>query len=135
MKITEKKRTLISTLRTKNIHNSVLLAIEAVPRELFVESDMVNFCYDDNALPIACGQTISQPYTVAYMTQLLEIIPSDKILEIGTGSGYQTAILHQLCKNIYTVERIPELANSAYLKFKKLVMGPTVGLNMHHLQK
>src|SRR5215469_15926601 len=83
----------------------VLSAVETVPREFFVDAPFAHTAYDNTALPIACGQTISQPYVVAYMTEALEIGESMRVLEIGTGSGYQAAILSLLCRRVYTVER------------------------------
>ncbi len=91
----------------------VLDAMEAVPRDQFVPEDYVAAAYSDGPLPIGCGQTISQPYIVAVMTELLELEPGDKVLEIGTGSGYQAAILAEITDEVYTVEIIPELAQSA----------------------
>lgn len=108
--IENEKRELINTLRYKGISDeNVLKAIYNVPREKFIPKPFRKYAYDDNALPIECKQTISQPYTVAYMTQILEVKPGDKILEIGTGSGYQAAILCNLGAEVYTVERIKKL--------------------------
>ena len=85
---------LVETVRRKGISDErILEALGTVPRHLFMDSSFIKFSYQDNAFPIGAGQTISQPYTVAFQTQLLEIKPMDKVLEIGTGSGYQTAIL------------------------------------------
>ena len=91
----------------------VLRAMETVPRHLFVPEDQRSYAYDDTPLPIGFGQTISQPYIVALMTELLKIKPNDIVLEIGSGSGYQAAVLAQLADRVITVERIPELANQA----------------------
>jgi protein-L-isoaspartate(D-aspartate) O-methyltransferase len=91
----------------------VLEVMARVPRHLFVDGSIQNSAYDDMALPTADGQTISQPYMVAVMTELLELKGSEKILEIGTGSGYQTAILAELSKEVYTVERFTDLADKA----------------------
>ena len=91
----------------------VLAAIERVPRHRFVPSEFQEYAYEDRPLPIGHGQTISQPYVVALMTQLLELTPDSKVLEIGTGCGYQTAILAELAKEVYTVEVIPELSERA----------------------
>jgi protein-L-isoaspartate(D-aspartate) O-methyltransferase len=88
----------------------VLNAMKKVPRHLFVDDSMQNKAYEDTALPIGEGQTISQPYMVAVMTELLELKGNEKVLEIGTGSGYQTAILAELAKEVYTVERVAVLA-------------------------
>lgn len=91
----------------------VLAAIARVPRHRFVAPDQQNYAYEDHPLPIGFGQTISQPFIVALMTQLLALTPQAKVLEIGAGSGYQTAILAELARQVYTVELIPELANEA----------------------
>ncbi|MCG6939594.1 MAG: protein-L-isoaspartate(D-aspartate) O-methyltransferase [Gammaproteobacteria bacterium] len=95
-------------------------AISSVPREKFVAMDYIDNAYDNGPLPIGHGQTISQPYIVALMTDLLELDADDIVLEIGTGSGYQAAVLAQLCKQVYTVEYIAELAEIAKSRFKKL---------------
>ena len=91
----------------------VIEAIRGLDRRTFVPNSEKAFADEDKPLPIGCGQTISQPYIVAYMTEKLEVCPENKILEIGTGSGYQTAILACLASRVYSVERIPELANKA----------------------
>ncbi len=91
----------------------VLCAMRSVPRHLFVPEHLREYAYDDHPLSIGFGQTISQPYIVALMTQLLALTPASRVLEIGTGCGYQTAILALLCAEVYTVEIIPELANLA----------------------
>ncbi len=110
----KQKKQLIKSLISKGISdNLVLQAINKVPREEFVSDEYKSFSYEDRALPIDCMQTISQPYTVAYMTQLLKLKFNDKVLEIGTGSGYQTAILANIVTKIFTVERIPELYEQA----------------------
>ncbi len=88
---------------------AVLSAFLEVPRERFVPEELQKYAYEDGPLSIGFGQTISQPYMVAAMTQLLDLKPEDRTLEIGTGSGYQTAILARLCRKVYTVERIPGL--------------------------
>lgn len=98
----------------------VLAAMERVPRHEFVPEEYRSQAYADHPLPIGYGQTISQPYIVALMTQLLELRPTDKVLEIGTGSGYQAAILAELCKEVYTVEIIKELAEQAEKRLKRL---------------
>jgi protein-L-isoaspartate(D-aspartate) O-methyltransferase len=116
--VLEEKKTLINTLRSKGINDERLLgAIFNVPREKFIPDALRKFAYDDNALPIECHQTISQPFTVAYMTLALNIQPGDKILEVGTGSGYQTAILCELGAYVYTIERIDQL----YITAKELL--------------
>lgn len=101
---------LIEELRSKGITNAAVLeAINRVPRHVFMDSGFINFAYKDQAFPIGAGQTISQPYTVAFQTQLLDIKKMDKVLEVGTGSGYQCAVLLELGAIVYTVERQREL--------------------------
>lgn len=103
-------------LRARGIADRrVLAAMEEIPREAFVSQRFRNQAYDDCPLPIACGQTISQPFTVAYMTEKLELVGNEKVLEIGTGSGYQTAILARLAGEVYSVERHRELSETAAL--------------------
>jgi len=92
----------------------VLTAMRAVPRETFFRADLRESAYADGAAPIGHDQTISQPYIVALMTSRLDLHPTDKVLELGTGSGYQTAILAQLCGQIYTIERIKPLLDTAW---------------------
>jgi len=102
------------TLRRRGIGDAaVLRAMDEVPRERFVDADMREDAYADQALPIACGQTISQPYVVAYMTEQLGLRPQDRVLEIGTGSGYQAAVLSRLAREVVTVERYRTLAEKA----------------------
>ena len=91
----------------------VLAAMESVPREAFLPEDMREFAYEDTPLPIAEGQTISQPYIVAMMTEALELQGGEKVLEIGTGSGYAAAVLSHIAKDVYTVERIGQLAEKS----------------------
>ncbi len=101
---------LMAELEQKGITSSaVLKAIGNVPRHLFIESGFINFAYKDMAFPIAAGQTISQPYTVAFQTQLLNIAKGEKVLEVGTGSGYQAAVLAEMGASLYTIERQYEL--------------------------
>ena len=117
----EKRRILIESLRRKGIEDELVLdAMNRLPREKFVNPSFINNAYEDNALPIDCGQTISQPYTVAYMTSLLNVQANDKVLEIGTGSGYQAALLSLLGAKVFTVERISELCEQARKIFKEL---------------
>jgi len=107
-------------LRLKGINDeNVLNAFSKIQRDLFVLSMFKESAYTDNALPIKCGQTISQPYIAALMTQALELKSADKVLEIGTGSGYQAAIISLLAKKVYTIERIAELATFASKNLKK----------------
>ena len=102
------------SLRQRGISDkAVLRAMDAVPREHFVEARFAESAYADQAMPIACGQTISQPYVVAYMTEQLEVQREHRVLEIGTGSGYQAAILSQLAGEVITVERYRTLAETA----------------------
>lgn len=104
------RKKLVDEIRLKGIKDeSVLAAINKVPRHLFMDSSFVHFAYKDQAFPIAANQTISQPYTVAFQTQLLKIVKGDKVLEIGTGSGYQAAVLIEMGANVFTIERYKEL--------------------------
>ncbi len=108
-------------LRRRGISDqAVLRAMDAVPRERFVARDFAESAYADHALPIACGQTISQPYVVAYMTEQLEIEQQHRVLEIGTGSGYQAAILSRLAQEVVSVERYRTLAETARQRLKTL---------------
>ena len=112
---------LIMALRRQGIRDPrVLGAIERVPREVFVTGAFQEQAYDDHALPIECGQTISQPYVVAYMTEKLQVGERMKVLEIGTGSGYQAAVLSQLCRRVYTIERYRTLLDDAVKRFEIL---------------
>lgn len=99
---------------------NVLRAMAGVPRHLFVPDALKSQAYKDNALPIASKQTISQPFIVARMSELLELNPQSKVLEIGAGSGYQTAILSKLAKVVYAIERVPILVNESEARFEKL---------------
>lgn len=99
---------------------AVLRAMDEVPREHFVTRDYAEFAYADQALPIDCGQTISQPYVVAFMTERLGVRPEHKVLEIGTGSGYQAAVLSRLAREVVTVERYRTLADSARERLARL---------------
>ena len=104
------RKKLIEEVRAKGIRNEeVLDAMNRVPRHLFMDSSFINFSYTDKAFPIAAGQTISQPYTVAFQTELLDVKKHLKVLEIGTGSGYQTAVLLELGARVYTIERQRQL--------------------------
>lgn len=112
---------LIDFLVASGIHNSdVLEAIRRLPREQFVSQAMMHQAYDNNALPIGQGQTISQPYIVAKMTEVLELSRKSKVLEVGTGSGYQTAVLAQLVDHVFSVERIKSLQWEAKRRLKQL---------------
>jgi len=116
---------LADTLIGKGISDeNVLVAIRTIPRHLFMDSSFEGHAYQDKAFPIAADQTISQPYTVAFQTQLLEVVPGQKILEIGTGSGYQTAVLLQLKMKVFTIERQQELFKKTKLFFRKMGYRP-----------
>ena len=109
------------TLRRRGIADqAVLRAMDEVPRELFVETTFADSAYADQALPIACGQTISQPYVVAYMTEQLRVRSHHRVLEIGTGSGYQAAVLSRLAREVVSIERYRTLADHARIRFKSL---------------
>jgi protein-L-isoaspartate(D-aspartate) O-methyltransferase len=112
------RKALVEELKTKGITSmSVLLAIEKIPRHLFIDSSFLEFAYQDKAFPIGEEQTISQPFTVATQSELLQVKPKEKILEIGTGSGYQTCVLLELGAKVFTIERQRNL----YLKTKDLL--------------
>ncbi|AYV20990.1 protein-L-isoaspartate(D-aspartate) O-methyltransferase [Vibrio mediterranei] len=112
---------LVEFIKGHGITNgAVLEAIQSVPREQFVSQAMIHQAYDNNALPIGAGQTISQPYIVAKMTELLELSRETKVLEIGTGSGYQTAVLAQIVEHVFSVERIKSLQWDAKRRLKRL---------------
>ena len=119
------RRHLVELLKSKGIDSkSVLKAVGSVPRQYFMDHSLINFSYEDQAYPISSNQTISQPFTVAFQTQLLEIETENKILEIGTGSGYQTAILLELSSKIYTIERQQKLFKKTQRLFKSLGLRP-----------
>ena len=112
---------LLADLRSYGIKDErVLAAIADIPRDLFVERGFKDEAFADRALPISCGQTISQPFIVAYMTEALEVQPGARVLEIGTGSGYQTAVLSRLAAKVYTVERHLPLLEKAQERFERL---------------
>jgi protein-L-isoaspartate(D-aspartate) O-methyltransferase len=109
-----RERMVETQIRARDVRNeAVLQAMSRVPRHLFVPDDVRPFAYDDRPLPIGRGQTISQPYIVAYMTEALQLAPAHTVLEIGTGSGYQAAILADIVKQVYSIEIVPDLAESA----------------------
>jgi len=113
---------LVDTIERKGIKDKrVLEAIRSIPRHLFMDSGFIDFAYQDKPFPIGADQTISQPYTVAFQTELLQVKPKDKILEIGTGSGYQAAVLIEMGAEVYSIERQKEL----YSKTKKFL--PQIG--------
>jgi protein-L-isoaspartate(D-aspartate) O-methyltransferase len=112
---------MIQLLRDRGIHDDrVLTAMREVPRNAFVPESMRDRAWDDNALPIECGQTISQPLIVAWMTELLQLRGDETVLEIGTGTGYQTAILARLARRVVSIERIPELSATAATRLAEL---------------
>ncbi|MFD2540703.1 protein-L-isoaspartate(D-aspartate) O-methyltransferase [Lacinutrix gracilariae] len=125
------RQKLVDVLVIKGIQDKqVLAAIRKIPRHLFMDSSFLDHAYQDKAFPIAADQTISQPYTVAFQSELLQVKPSDKVLEIGTGSGYQTAVLCELGAKVYSIERQQELfkKTSKFLpklgyRPKKLIFG------------
>ena len=124
-----RKIELLMSLRAQGVRDMrVLEAIERIPRELFVEPSFADQTYADQALPIACGQTISQPFIVGLMTDRLKLNERHKVLEIGTGSGYQTAILSLLCRRVYTIERYRTLSLQAGERFKQLKLNNIIQL-------
>ena len=120
-KESEQRMEFMLTLRQRGISDkAVLRAMDEVPREHFVETRFADSAYADQAMPIACGQTISQPYVVAYMTEQLHVQPNHRVLEVGTGSGYQAAVLSRLASEVVTLERYRTLANTARTRLKTL---------------
>ena len=104
------RKKLVETIRQKGIQDEqVLEAINQIPRHQFLDSSFLNFAYQDQAFPIGSGQTISQPYTVAFQTELLQIKKGDKVLEVGTGSGYQACVLAEMGAKVFTIERQKKL--------------------------
>lgn len=117
---------LVDEIRSKGIRDErVLEAIRKVPRHLFMDSGFIKFAYKDQAFPIGSGQTISQPYTVAFQTELLNVRPMDKVLEIGTGSGYQAAVLIELGARVYTIERQRDLYLKVQMQLPKMGYKPS----------
>lgn len=117
----ERKSMVMRQLADRGIQSGrVLKAMRRVPRHLFLPSECQHLAYEDRPLPIGLDQTISQPYMVACMTELLDLCPSDRVLEIGTGSGYQTAILAELCAEVVTMERHPALQERASASLARL---------------
>ena len=111
----------LQTIEKRGVTNkAVLKSMRTVKRHLFVPENNVPNAYEDRPLPIGYGQTISQPFIVAYMTEVINPKPEYKVLEIGTGSGYQAAVLAEIVKEVYTIEIIPELGNAAAARLKKL---------------
>jgi len=112
------RRQLIKSIEEKGIlDGAVLAALNEIPRHLFMDSSFLEFAYEDKPFPIGSGQTISQPYTVAFQTELLEVKKGDKILEVGTGSGYQACVLIEMGAKVYTIER----QRSLFMKTKQLL--------------
>jgi protein-L-isoaspartate(D-aspartate) O-methyltransferase len=119
------RKKLVTEISEKGITNKdVLAAIAKIPRHLFMDSSFLEFAYVDKAFPIGEGQTISQPYTVAFQTQLLEIKKGDKVLEIGTGSGYQSCVLIEMGAKVFTVERIKGLYDKSKLFLPSIDYNP-----------
>ncbi|MFA7687990.1 MAG: protein-L-isoaspartate(D-aspartate) O-methyltransferase [Moheibacter sp.] len=120
-----RRKQLVKLLKEKGIEDeSVLKAINTVPRHLFIDSAFEGHAYQDKAFPIAAGQTISHPFTVAFQTQLLHVNKGDKVLEIGTGSGYQAAVLVAMGAEVYTIERQKELFDFSQRIFRKIQITP-----------
>ena len=120
------RKILVDGIRKKGIVDERILdIINTIPRHLFMDNAFVQFAYQDKAFPIGSGQTISQPYTVAFQTQLLDIKPHEKVLEVGTGSGYQAAVLKGLELDVYTIERQKDL----FQKTQEFL--PSIGYNCH----
>ena len=119
--INKNSNDLVNELKRKKFTNhNILDCIKKIPRELFVKKKLVDCCYENIPLPIGCNQTISQPLVVAFMIHYLDLKKNDRVLEIGTGTGYQTAILASLCKYVYTVEIFQELLSQAKINHNKL---------------
>lgn len=115
------RKALVNELKQKGIKSiAVLQAIDKIPRHLFMDSSFLKFAYQDNAFQIGEGQTISQPYTVAYQSELLDVRKGDTVLEIGTGSGYQSAVLSALGAKVYSIERHKKLSDKAKVMLEKL---------------
>ena len=122
--ISERDRMVLEQIASRGVDDSLVLgAMRAVPREDFVPSDLAEYVYEDGPLPIGHGQTISQPYIVAVMTAAARLSPGDRVLEIGTGSGYGAAVLSEIAGEVYTVERIEALADSARERLAALGYG------------
>lgn len=119
------RKKLVNLIREKGIRDERILdAIGSIPRHVFMDSSFINFSYKDQAFPIGEGQTISQPYTVAFQTELLDVRPRQKVLEIGTGSGYQTAVLLELGTSVFTIERQKKLYLKAQANLTELGYKP-----------
>jgi protein-L-isoaspartate(D-aspartate) O-methyltransferase len=119
-----RERMVRQQIEARGVHDArVLAAMRKVPRHLFVPAEMQRFAYSDTPLPIGHGQTISQPYIVAFMSEALELKPQDRVLEIGTGSGYQAAVLAELVQQVYSIEIVQPLAEEAEARLKRLGYG------------
>jgi protein-L-isoaspartate(D-aspartate) O-methyltransferase len=122
-----RERMVLEQLRRRGIKDPrVLEAMRAVPRDRFIAAEFADHAYDDGPLPIGSSQTISQPYMVALMSEVAELQGNEKVLEIGTGSGYQAAILAQLAREVYTIEYLPELKDKASALFEAIGIGNIV---------
>jgi len=119
-KIEEETRFTYRSTGREKLSPRVMAAMESVPREKFVAQELKYFAYDNGPLPLSHGQTISQPFIVALMTDLIDLQPQHSVLEVGTGSGYQTAVLSQLCKTVYSIEIIEALSTTATNRLKEL---------------
>jgi len=118
------RKKLVETIRGKGVKDeNVLIAIEKVPRHFFMDSSFLDFAYEDKAFPIGAGQTISQPYTVGRMTELLQLKKGDKVLEVGTGSGYQACVLSAMGVKVYTIERQKTLYDKTKLFLPSIGFG------------
>jgi len=119
-----RERMVAEQIEGRNVTDpAVLMAMRKVPRHEFVPPRLIADAYDDRPLPIGDGQTISQPYIVAYMTEALRLKPGDRVLEVGTGSGYQAAVLAEITDQVYTIEIIPDLARTAEERLRRLGYG------------
>ena len=119
--LTRQRRLLVERIRSQGVSDkAVLNALMSVPRHRFVPSSYRHLAYTDRPLPLSHGQTISQPFIVAYMTEAAEVAPEERVLEIGTGSGYQAAVLAEIAREVYSVEIIPALAESARALLEEL---------------
>jgi protein-L-isoaspartate(D-aspartate) O-methyltransferase len=124
-----RKIELIMKLRDQGVRDvRVLEAMERIPREIFLPDSFAHHAYSDQSMPIACGQTISQPFIVAFMTDRLKVSKRMKVLEIGTGSGYQSAVLSLICRRVYTIERYRTLMNDAVERFRRLHLENITGM-------
>jgi protein-L-isoaspartate(D-aspartate) O-methyltransferase len=122
-----RERMVVEQLQARGIKDDrVLAAMRAVPRDRFIAAEFADHAYDDGPLPIGSAQTISQPYMVALMSEVAELHGNEKVLEVGTGSGYQAAILAQLVREIYTIEYLPELRDKALAIFEAMSLGNIV---------